>query len=37
MVTILVIGKELRDQLARCMTAERARTLGIEDVGKVGL
>jgi DNA-binding response OmpR family regulator len=37
MVTILVIGKELGDQLARCMTAERVRVLGIEDVDKVGL
>ena len=37
MVTILVIGKELGDQLARCMATERVRVLGIEDVGKVGL
>jgi DNA-binding response OmpR family regulator len=34
MVTILVIGKELGDQLARCMAAERVRALGV-DVGKV--
>jgi len=36
MVTILVIGKGLGDQLARCMAAERVKALGIEDVGKVG-
>ncbi len=36
MVTILVIGKELGDQLAQCMATERVRVLGIEDVGKVG-
>lgn len=37
MVTILVIGKELGDQLAQCMAIERVRVLGIEDVDKVGL
>jgi DNA-binding response OmpR family regulator len=37
MVTILVIGKELGDQLAQCMATERVRVLGIEDVGKVRL
>jgi DNA-binding response OmpR family regulator len=37
MVTILVIGKELGDQLARCMATERVRVLGTEDVDKVGL
>jgi two-component system response regulator MtrA len=37
MVTILVIGKEMGDQLARCMAPERVRVLGIEDVGEVRL
>jgi DNA-binding response OmpR family regulator len=37
MVTILVTGKELGDQLARCMTTEGVRVLGIEDVGEVRL
>jgi len=37
MVTILVIGKELGDQLAQCMATERVRVLGIEDIGKVRL
>jgi len=37
MVTILVIGKELGDQLAQCMATERVGVLGIEDVGKVRL
>ena len=32
---ILVIGKELGDQLASCMVIERVGVLGVEDVGKV--
>ncbi len=37
MVTVLVIGKKLGDQLARCMATERVRVVGIEDVGEVRL
>jgi DNA-binding response OmpR family regulator len=32
---ILVISKELGDQLARCMVAERVRVLSVEDVSRV--
>jgi peroxiredoxin len=32
---ILVISKELGDQLARCMAAERVRVLSVEDVSRV--
>ena len=34
-VTVLVISKELGDQLARCMPAQRVRVWRVEDAGKV--
>ena len=34
---ILVIGKELGDQLASCMVIERVGVLGVEDVGRCDL
>jgi DNA-binding response OmpR family regulator len=35
MVTILVIGRELGNQLAQCMAAEKAKVLRVEKVDKV--
>ena len=37
MVTILVIGREMGNQLAQCMVTARVRVLEVEDVGKVRL